>query len=293
MATPLRIVLHPNSLSLHVLHRLGLLEERLKGTDVHVDWVTIAGGARTPDYVAADLADFGGTGSTPPITGQGNGVPLAYAAATKPRDFGGIAVRNDSAIKSVADLKGKIVTHSGGSWHQTLISTALDRVGLRWSDIIPVDLPEPVSHERLLAGGVDAWASGELVGGNVEGARFIARTGSVFANRFIFFTRRAFADRHPDLLEAAVQAVDQAERWIEDNPDAAATHLIAALKRDTPEQWRALLTSRSWGLVPIDDQVIGEQQAAADLLHRFGLISRKINVRDAVLPRSVAVRRAA
>jgi sulfonate transport system substrate-binding protein len=293
MTTPLRIVLHPNSLSLHVLHRLGILEERLKGSDVRVEWVPIAGGARTPDYLAADLADFGGTGSTPPITGQGNGVPLVYAAASTPRDFGGIAVRDDSAIHEIADLKGKIVTHSGGSWHQTLISTALHRVWLKWSDIVPIDLPEPVSHERLLAGKVDAWASGELVGGNIAGARFIARTGTIFANRFIFFVRRDFAERHPELLEITVQAVDQAEHWIGQNPGDAAAHLQAALKRDSAEQWQALLTARKWGLVPIDQQIIDEQQAAADVLHGFGLIGRKIDVRDATLPKAVAVRRAA
>ena len=293
MTTPFRIVLHPNSLSLHVLHRLGILEERLKGSEVRVEWVTIAGGARTPDYLAADLADFGGTGSTPPITGQGNGVWLVYAAASAPRDFGGIAVRNDSDISKIADLKGKIVTHSGGSWHQILISIALHRAGLTWSDIVPVDLPEPDSHERLLAGKVDAWASGELVGGNVAGARFIARTGTIFPNRFIFFARRDFAEKDPALLETAVQAVDQAEHWIGQNPDDAAAHLRAALKRDSAEQWRALLTAREWGLVPIDQQIVDEQQVAADILHSFGLISRNIKVRDATLPKAVAVKRAA
>lgn len=293
MTTSIRIVLHPNSLSLHVLHRLGLLERSLAGSATKVEWVKIGGGARTPDYLGADLADIGGTGSTPPITGQGNGIPIVYAAVTRPRDFGGIAVPQDSPITTVADLRGKIVTHSGGSWHQTLIATALDRAGLRWSDIVPLDLPEEVSRRQLLAGAVAAWASGELVGGNVEGARFIARTGEIFANRFVFFARRAFAERHPELLETVVAAVDQAEHWIATHPDEAAHHLIAALNRDSPEQWRALLTSRQWGLVPVDAKVLDEQQSAADVLHRFGLIARKIDVRDATASKPISVRSAA
>jgi sulfonate transport system substrate-binding protein len=293
MTTSVRIVLHPNSLSLHVLQRLGLLEKRIAGTDVEVKWLKIAGGARTPDYLGADLADIGGTGSTPPITGQGNGISLVYAAVTHPRNFGGIAVRDDSTIKTIADLRGKIVTHSGGSWHQTLIATALERAGLRWNDIVPLDLPEEISRKQLLAGAVDVWASGELVGGNVEGARFILRTGEIFANRFVFFARRAFAERHPELLETVIAAIDQAERWIADHPGDAAHFLIDALGRDTPEQWQALLTSRQWGLVPVDAKVLDERQSAADVLHRFGLIARKIEVRDATLSQPVAVRSAA
>jgi sulfonate transport system substrate-binding protein len=293
MTTSVRIVLHPNSLSLHVLHRLGLLEKRTAGTGIDVEWLKIAGGARTPDYLGADLADIGGTGSTPPITGQGNGISLVYAAVTHPRNFGGLAVRDDSTIKTLADLRGKIVTHSGGSWHQTLIATALERAGLRWNDIVPLDLPEEISRKQLLAGAVDVWASGELVGGNVEGARFILRTGEIFANRFVFFARRAFAERHPELLETVIAAIDQAERWIADHPGDAAHFLIDALGRDTPEQWQALLTSRQWGLVPVDAKVLDEQQSAADVLHRFGLIARKIEVRDATLSQPVAVRSAA
>ena len=282
-----------NSLSLHVLHRLGLLEKGLAGSGTEVKWVKIGGGARTPDYLGADLADIGGTGSTPPITGQGNGIPIVYAAITRPRDFGGIAVHQDSAIRTVADLRGKIVSHSGGSWHQTLIATALDRAGLRWSDIVPLDLPEEISRQQLLAGAVAAWASGELVGGNVEGGRFIARTGEIFANRFVFFARRSFAERHPELLETVIAAIDQAEHWIADHPNEAAHHLIEALNRDSPEQWRALLTSRQWGLVPVEAKVLDEQQSAADVLHRFGLIGRKIDVKDATLPKPVSIRSAA
>lgn len=293
MTTPVRVVLHPNSLSLHVLQRLGLLEKRLRGTGAEVKWVKIGGGARTPDFLGADLADIGGTGSTPPVTGQGNGIPLVYAAVTRPRDFGGIAVRQDSPVRTVADLRGKLITHSGGSWHQTLIATTLDRAGLRWSDVVPLDLPEEISRQQLLAGAVDAWASGELVGDNVEGARFIVRTGEVFANRFVFFARRSFAENHSNLLETVIAAVDEAEHWIGEKPDQAAEHLIAALGRDTPEQWRALLTSRQWGLLPVDAKVLDEQQAAADVLHRFGLIARRIDVRHATLAKPLAVRPAA
>jgi sulfonate transport system substrate-binding protein len=293
MTASVRIVLHPNSLSLHVLRRLGLLESSVGGSAVQISWLKVGGGARTPDYLGADLADIGGTGSTPPITGQGNGIPLVYAAVTHPRNFGGIAVRNDSPIKTIADLRGKIIAHSGGSWHQTLIATALDRAGLRWSDIVPLDLPEEVSRQQLLAGAVAAWASGELVGGNVEGARFVSRTGDILANRFVFFARRSFAERHPELLETVVAAVDQAERWIADHPSEAALYLIDALGRDSPEQWHALLTSRQWGLVPVDTKVLDEQQSAADVLHRFGLIASKIDVREATLPKPIAVRSAA
>lgn len=54
------------------------------------------------------------------------------------------------------------------------------------------------------------------------------------------------------------------------------------------------MRSRPWGFVAIDDRFVDQQQRATDLFLRFGLLPRKIDVKEATLPRPlVALRRAA
>jgi sulfonate transport system substrate-binding protein len=295
MTLGINIGYHSNNPTLLALSSSGILEEKLKGRGVTVTWLNVAGGARTVDYIGAELIDVGGTGATPPIVAQAKGIPLVYIATSESRPQGGILVREDSGIRQPRDLRGKRIALGAGSWHQQLLATALDQAGLVWQDIVPLDLPEPLAIKALRAGGIEAWATGEDNAGVIAGLRFIARTEDLIGNPSVFFARRAFAEQHPDLLEAVVQSLDAADHWIESNPAEAGKALAAAARSHLDAAgWEAHVRSRPWGLVAVDNLFLDQQQRAADLFHRFGLLPRKVNVRDATLARPlVAPRRAA
>jgi sulfonate transport system substrate-binding protein len=294
MSFVLRVGVHANNPSLLVLSQSGLLEKRLSAHGIGVEWVRIAAGARTVEYIGANLIQIGGTGLTPPIAAQAKGIPLVYIATSEARPVGGIYVRSASPVKSVADLAGKIVSLGIGSWLQALLATALDREGLSWNDVIPLDLTEPESRQALLAGDIDAWVSG---GGLREGAgqfRAIANTGDLVSNPSVFFAGRDFAECNPEVIGIAARALDETDRWIEARPAEAATILerVAGGPLNASE-WQAHIAKRPWGLKAVDDKFLADQQRAADLFFRFGLLPRQIDIRDATLAQPVVFERAA
>jgi sulfonate transport system substrate-binding protein len=294
MSFVLRVGIHANNPSLLVLSQNGLLEKRLSAHGIGVEWVRIAAGARTVEYIGANLIQIGGTGLTPPIAAQAKGIPLVYIATSEARPVGGIYVRGDSPVTSVADLAGKTVSLGVGSWLQALLATALDRAGLSWSDIIPLDLTEPESRQALLAGDIDAWVSGGGLRDDTGKFRAIANTGDLVSNPSVFFAGRDFAERNPEVIGIVARALDETDRWIAAHPAEAATILerVAGGPLNAGE-WEAHIAKRPWGLKAVDEQFLAEQQRAADLFYRFGLLPRQIDIRDAALARPVSFERAA
>ncbi|WP_371422762.1 aliphatic sulfonate ABC transporter substrate-binding protein [Tardiphaga sp.] len=283
MTFVLRVGVHANNPTLLVLSQNRLLEERLAKIAGSVEWVKIAAGARTVEYVGANLIQIGGTGLTPPIAAQAKGIPLVYIAASEARAVGGIYVRKDSPVKTVADLAGKTVSLGVGSWLQALLATALDQAGLTWKDIVPLDLTEPESRKALLAGDIDAWVSGGGLRDGAEDIRAIANTGDLVSNPSVFFARRDFAEANPDVIAAVAGALQDTDLWIAQNPAEAAAILARVAGGPlSAAEWEAHIAQRPWGIRQIDDKFVTDQQKSADLFFRFGLLSRKVEIRDAV-----------
>ncbi len=294
MSETLRIGVHANNPTLLVSSRTGHVEKKLSALGVNVEWQRIAAGARTVDLIGANIIQIGGTGSTPPITAQAKGVPLVYIATSAARPVGGIYVRNDSAIRTIADLAGRSIALGVGSWLQALLATALDRAGLVWNDIVPLDLTEPEARSALLAGDIDAWVSGGGLQQGAEKLRVLANTQDLVSNPSVFFARRDYAERRPDVVTALAAALDEVDHWIAAHPTEAAEHLVAAAGGPlTAAEWQAHIAKRPWGLTAIGESFLSEQQRAADIFHRFGLLPRPVDVRNAVLAAPIAIERAA
>jgi sulfonate transport system substrate-binding protein len=289
MTATIKVGFHANNPTLLALSGSGILEKRLQRLDVDVKWLRIAAGARTVDYIGAGLIDVGGTGATPPIDAQARGIDLVYIATSQARPAGGILVVDGSPIRTPADLRGRRIALNIGSWHQHLLAAALERAGIAWSEIVPLDIPEPLAVKALRAGTIDAWVAGEDNPHVIGGLRFVARTGELIGNPSVFFARRDFAATHPLLLDIVLQSLDAADHWIEAHPGEAARRLaLAAQSHVDATGWEAYILARPWGLVAVDDAFLDHQQQAADLFHRFGLLPRRVNVREATLPHPLA-----
>lgn len=294
MSFVLRVGVHANNPSLVVLSQNGLLDRRLATHGIGVEWVRIAAGARTVEYIGANLIQVGGTGLTPPLAAQAKGIPLVYIATSRARPVGGIYVRRDSPVTSVADLSGKTVSLGVGSWLQALLATALDREGLTWNEIVPLDLTEPESRKALLAGDIDAWVSGGGLRGDADKIRAIANTGDLVSNPSVFFARRDFAEANPDVIGLVAGALDETDRWITAHPADAADILARAAGGPlNASEWQAHIAQRPWGVSVVDEPFLADQQKAADLFYRFGLLPRQIDVHDATLAVPVKFEKAA
>jgi len=228
--------------------------------------------------------DFIGTGSTPPVTAQARGLDVVYVAISEPRhENGRLVVRGDSAIASVADLRGKRVALGHGSWQTTLLLLALESAGLSWRDIVPVDVYGDAA-DVFLSGAVDAWVGSYPHLTEVERqvpVRTLIETPGLFTHRSLWFTRRDFAVSQRAELARIVSALQESDRWVTSHYAEAAAFFPGS--EADPAAWEHALRTRPWGLHPVTEEFIKEQQHAADLFRANGLIDRDITVADAVL----------
>lgn len=295
-----RVGYFPQNNSLWVLRHLGLLEEALPD----VEWVhlrSLPAGQRVDprrglpsahgDHLFDGGYDFIGTGATPPITAQAKGHDVVYVAVSGPRiENGRLVVRADSDIHEPVDLRGRRVGLGHGSWQTTLVLLALEKAGLSWSDVTPVDVYDDAG-ERFLTGEFDAWVGSYPYLTSVEqraSLRDVIATEGLFSHRSLWFTSRSYATSHQDEVAAIVAALQAADAWTAANPAEAATLFSADDGRDLAE-WEHALRTRPWGLHPVDADFVAEQQHAADLFHANGLIERPVVVADAVLPEVDAI----
>lgn len=291
----LRVGYFPQNNSLWVLRHRGILERAVPDVE-WVDLRSLPPGERPDptrglpsahgDHLFDGGYDFIGTGSTPPVTAQAKGHDVVYVAVSGPRiENGRLVVREDSPVTSPADLKGRRIALGHGSWQTTLVLLALEKAGLNWSDIEPVDAYGNAA-ELFLKGDVDAWVGSYPYLTGVEErvpVRTVIETDGLFSHRSLWFTSRAFATNRRDELAAIVSALQESDAWVRKNPREAA-ELFASDDGGSLDAWEHALRTRPWGLLPVDDGFVAEQQHAADLFHANGLIERPVRVADAVLP---------
>ncbi|MFI9293366.1 ABC transporter substrate-binding protein [Streptomyces gardneri] len=281
------IGVHRSNPSLYHLSRLGFAEQELAALGEAVTWHPYTDGVRTGAFLADGTIDFGGTGSTPPVTAQAAGHDIVYTAVSAPRpDHGALLVPEDSPVRTVADLKGGTVHLAVGSWQTHLVAKALDDAGLSYAtDITPVR-GDSTSEAKLRSGEITAWVAqgAELAAARrTGGLRTLIRTGEVITDRSVFFARRDLAEQRPELVEALTRALRRADDWAAAHPREAA-EIAAADQGGTADDWETALRALPWTIEPVTEEFIAEQQEAADIFHRTGFIDRAITVADA-LPR--------
>jgi len=287
MTRALRIGVHSSNPTIDVFSRRPDLQEQLTGAGVDVRFLPHPGGVETVALLQAGAIDVAGTGSTPPLTAQSVGADVVYLATSGPRpERGGLAVRADSGITDVAQLRGRTVALAHGSWQTSSLAFTLEQAGLTWNDVTALDLSTRAAEQAFLAGDLAAWVLPDPTLSDVElktDVRILVPTTRVLSHRSVFFGLRAAAQEQASQVSALLAALDATDRWIEANPDEAAAVLAARPGvPGGPRVWRTEVDRRPWGLLEPSPEFLDEQQRAADLLHRFGVLPRAVDVRAAL-----------
>ncbi len=269
---------------LSLLKGRGTLEKRLAPLGVKVTWTEFNAGPVQLEALNVGSIDFGDVGEAPPIFAQAAGAPLVYAASTVPRPaLEAVIVPKDSAIRSVADLKGKRVAFNKGSNVHYFLVKLLEKHGLQYRDVQPIFLAPPDARAAFERGAVDAWAIWDpflAAAQKTLQARLLADATGVVNNRAFYFTSRDFAARNADVLRIAVEEVAAVDTWVEKNKPAAAAELssILGLDRAVTE----LFVGRvGYGTRPVTREILAEQQAIADTFFDLKLIPKKLDLLQA------------
>ena len=271
--------------TLILLKGKGLLEEKLTPLGYQVQWTEFPAGPQLLEGLNVGAIDFGSTGEAPPIFAQAAGAPLVYVAHEPPAPKGeAILVPKNSAVQSVADLKGKKVALNKGSNVHYLLVKALEKAGVAYTDIQTAFLPPADARAAFEQGSVDAWVIWDPFQAAAEaatGARTLANGEGLVSNHQFYLGSKTFIDGNPQAVDAIVSSIAELDAWANGNTAEVANQLSAAIGIP-PEVLKVALGRQTYGVKPLSSAVVAEQQKIADAFHALGLIPEKITIADAV-----------
>lgn len=266
-----------------LLKSKGSLEQKLKSVGYSVVWTEFPSGPPLLEALNVGAIDFGNTGEAPPIFAQAAGAPIQYVAYEPPAPKGeAILVPKDSPIKSVADLKGKKVALNKGSNVHYLLVKALEKAGVKYSEIEPVFLAPADARAAFERGAVDAWVIWDPFQAAAEaatGARTVADGTGVVANYQFYFASKKFLQADAKIVELVLAQLSEVDDWAKGDIHAVAEQLAPSIGLSVPVV-EVALKRQAYGIKPVTDAVIADQQQVADTFFALGLIPKQIKISD-------------
>lgn len=266
-----------------LLKSKGSLEPALKALGYNVVWTEFPSGPPLLEALNVGAIDFGNTGEAPPIFAQAAGAPIQYVAYEPPAPQGeAILVPKDSPLKTVADLKGKKVALNKGSNVHYLLVKALEKAGVKYSEITPVFLAPADARAAFEKGAVDAWVIWDPFQAAAEvatQARTLADGSGIVSNYQFYFSSQKFLAADPKVVDLVLAQLSEVDDWAKGDIKAVAEQLSPSVGLPVPVLELAL-KRQSYGIKPINDAVIAEQQQVADTFLSLGLIPKAIKISD-------------
>lgn len=148
-------------------------------------------------------------------------------------------VEADAGISSPADLKGKKVAFTAGTGGEVYMMRVLEAGGLTADDVELVNLRPQNMAPAMVSGSIDAYgtwepniANGKTVMGDT--VTEIDTTG-VYAETFFIVTMKPYLDAHPEIVEAFLAALIDAEDWLKAHPEEAIALVADTIGMDKAE----------------------------------------------------------
>ncbi|MBD8481628.1 aliphatic sulfonate ABC transporter substrate-binding protein [Pseudomonas coleopterorum] len=264
-----------------VLRHFGWLEKALPGTKV--DWVLSQGSNRSLEYLNGGSIDFASTAGLAAVLSRANGSPIKTVYIASRPEWTALAVRKDSPIKTVADLKGKKIAATKGTDPFLFTLRSLQQAGLSKDDVELVHLQHADGRTALERGDVDAWAGLDplLAASQLQAGSTLLYRNIEFNSYGVISVTEKFAAEHADTVEQVIKAYEQARSWAREHPDDLAA--LLAKESGLPLDVAKLQLSRT----DFSDSQPGARQiqalkAAAPILTAEGLVRKGVDVNDVV-----------
>ena len=271
--------------TLILLKASGELEKRLAPLGVKVTWSEFPAGPQLLEGLNVGGVDFGTTGETPPIFAQAANAKIKYIGYEPPAPRGeAIVVQSNSSIKTVADLKGKKVVLNKGSNVHYLLVKALEKAGLKYSDVETVFLAPADARAAFERGSVDAWVIWDPFLAAAEtsiGAKVIQDGTNTVNNHQFYLAEENYASKRPDVVAAIFDELKKVNDWAVTKPKEVANALAPLTGLDSITLEKALARG-GYGINYLNEKVIAEQQKIADTFYDLKLIPKKLDIKSVV-----------
>jgi sulfonate transport system substrate-binding protein len=260
------------------------LENHFKPAGIDVKWVEFSSGPPMMEAMNVGSIDYGAVGDSPPVFAQAAGAAIVYAAGQPITNGQGILVPQNSAIRTIADLKGKRIGFTKGSSAHNVVVQTLEKAGLTYNDITPVYLTPPDAGPAFANGSIDAWAIWDpyfAIGETKQNGRILVNAYEITKTNSFFIANRDFSKNHGPVLQQINDVIASTAAWAEAHRDDVAKSLSAVT--GIPLDIQTIAANRAaFKIGPVTDDVVATQQGVADRFFKLGLIPREIAIRDIV-----------
>ncbi len=268
--------------NLILLKGRGTLEKRLGSLGATVEWLEFPAGPQLMEGLNAGAVDIGSVGETPPVFAQAAGVDFVYVANEPAAPAGeAIVVPHDSPLQHVSQLKGRKVALNKGSNVHFLLLRALEKAGLKYSDIQPIYLTPSDGRAAFTQGSIDAWVIWDPFLAAVQhqaNARVLVDGTGLVDNLEFFVAARSYATAHADLLHALIDELASSDAWGRAHQSEVSSILAAQTGLDLATVQLSVQRT-SFGVTPISDATLAYQQQIADAFYQVKLIPKSLTLR--------------
>ena len=215
-----------------VLKDQGLLEKRLAADGIAVKWVFSQGSNRSLEYLNGGSIDFASTAGLAAVLSRANGSPVKTVYIASRPEWTALAVPKDSAIKTLADLKGKKVAATKGTDPYLFLLRSLHSVGLDKGDVEIVHLQHPDGRVALERGDVDAWSGLDphLAASQLQAGSRLLYRNLEFNSYGVLNVSDSFLKEQPQLIGKVIAAYEEARQWTLAHPQQTAELLAKEAK---------------------------------------------------------------
>lgn len=256
-----------------------------------VEFANFTGGPAILEAFRAGAADIATVGDTPPIHAlvAGEDVPIVLAKQNDPRAYR-LAVAPGVSIRALADLRGAKIAYAEGTAQQVIVLRALEKAGLKTSDVQLVRLQLAEYNDAVRTGQVDVAPLNEprltrflRDAGPTAGVIDPEETADTSSGLGYLYARRA-ALQDPAKLAAIrvyIEHYVRSQVWINNHPDEWVRQYYVENQGVSAEDGKRILDTTGPSTFPrLDQALIARQQASIDVIDRAGELPKRVQAAD-------------
>lgn len=159
---------------------------------------------------------------------------------------------------------------------------ALESVGLSYKDVEAVFLSPGDARIAFEQGQTDAMVVWDPYTASTEinmDAILLTNAEGFTTDRDFFIANESFAAEHNELMEIILEEIVESSDWANHNHDKLVQILAPILNIDEASIEMAV-QRRIYGIDPISEEIIQEQQEIADAFYRLDIIPKQIDVKE-------------
>lgn len=227
------------------------------GDKVTVEIVEFSSGKDVNTALAAGSIDFGLEGSCPAALAiaQDLGVELIWIHEVL-GDVESLVATASSGVKDVSDLKGKKVAVPFASTAHFSVLKAIEKAGLRTSDVTLLDMQPDKIYASWNTGDIDAAYIWEPTLSQLTGKTTVTTSGELakagYMTSNVEVVRSKFAEAHPEIVAAYVKALNKSVELYKSDKETAVKTIAAALEL-TEENAEFQMSGSEW--LDADEQI--------------------------------------